>query len=141
MSSSLSLPGPSAAVSPSGGSAAAAAGPTVAAVSGVTSFLSAFSALHHHPDSAVKAEANRWLMSFQASREAWQVSDAVLHSPQLSDEVYYNAANILRQKLMHSYHELPGQTAQPAIAVCLSHSLTHLRAQPSPAQPSSIPHP
>ena len=78
---------------------------------GVQSFLSAFSALHHHPDVAVKSEANRWLMSFQLSGEAWQVADAVLHTPQLSDEVYYNAANILRHKLLHNYSDLPGESA------------------------------
>ena len=108
---------------------------------GVTSFLSAFSALHHHPDVAVKAEANRWLMSFQASPEAWQVSDAVLHAPQLSDEVYYNAANILRHKLMHNYYDLPGKACTPR-----SHStvykLTTLKSQRLPTdkrQPASQP--
>ena len=99
--------------------------PPVAAApsAGVAAFLSAFSALHHHPDVAVKAEANRWLMAFQLSRDAWQVADAVLHTPQLSDEVYYNAANILRHKLLHNYDDLPGPTSYPLPTHSLTRSL------------------
>ena len=77
---------------------------------GVSAFLSAFAALHHHPEPAVKAAANAWLMGFQDAALAWQVADAVLHRPSLDDEVYYNAATILRQKLLHHYqHDLTGQ--------------------------------
>ena len=32
------------------------------------------------------------------------MSDSVLHRVGLSDEVYYNAATILRQKLLHNFH-------------------------------------
>ena len=93
---------------------------------GVSSFLSAWSALHHHPDVAVKAEANRWLMSFQASREAWQAADSILHTPQLGDDVYYNAANILRHKLLHNYADLPGKDTRSAL-----HAHAHRSRQPT----------
>jgi hypothetical protein len=78
----------------------------------VSSFVSALSALHEHPDPAVKSAANVWLMRFQESSSAWQVCDALLHTPGQAEDVYYNAANILRQKLLHSYNELPGQQQQ-----------------------------
>ena len=125
MSSSLSLvAAPPSAVAGSAGAAAAVSSPA-----GVHTFLAAFHALHHNPDSAVKAEANRWLMSFQASRDAWQVSDAVLHTAQLSDELYYNAANILRHKLLHSYGDLPGhspRTRRPLLTPSLPSLRTHV---------------
>ena len=63
-------------------------------------------------------------MSFQASRESWQVADSVLHTPALSDEVYYNAATILRHKLLHDYRDLPDAASR----LSFRHSLlAHIR--------------
>ena len=34
----------------------------------------ALNALYHHPDDAVRMEADRWLQSFQRTLDAWQVN-------------------------------------------------------------------
>jgi hypothetical protein len=37
----------------------------------------ALNALYHHPDDAVRMQADRWLQDFQRTLDAWQV----LHNP------------------------------------------------------------
>uniref|UniRef100_A0A803R8I3 Transportin-3 n=1 Tax=Cannabis sativa TaxID=3483 RepID=A0A803R8I3_CANSA len=39
-----------------------------------SSVKQALNALYHHPDAAVRMEADRWLQDFQRTLDAWQVT-------------------------------------------------------------------
>ena len=41
----------------------------------------ALNALYHHPDDAVRAQADRWLQDFQHSIDAWQVTPVAVDPP------------------------------------------------------------
>ena len=59
------------------------------------------------------------------------MSDAVLHRAGLSDEVYYNAATILRHKLLHSYYtDITGR--------CSGHCTTTATAPQPPSSHSLL---
>lgn len=45
----------------------------------------ALNALYHHPDDAVRVQADRWLQDFQRTIDAWQVLISPLFVPQTSD--------------------------------------------------------
>ena len=60
--------------------------------------LNALNALYHHEDRQVKDEADRYLLGFQQSPEAWSVADAMLHDPSTSMEAQWFAAQTLRVK-------------------------------------------
>lgn len=61
--------------------------------------LNALNALYHHDDRAVKDEADRFLLQFQQSQEAWSIADAILHDASTGMEAQWFAAQTLRVKV------------------------------------------
>lgn len=66
----------------------------------------ALEALHTNPDSAIKMQANKWLIQFQVNQEAWMVANTLLNSPDLPQFAYHFAASTFRTKLLYYFHQL-----------------------------------
>jgi hypothetical protein len=79
--------------------------------SGINSFLEAVNCLFHSNDSELKKKANKFLIEFESKPESWDISYQILLKDNLSEEVYYNALNILKNKIKYdfaNYIEKPG---------------------------------
>lgn len=61
--------------------------------------VAAITALYRSDDSKVRHEADRWLEGWQASSEAWSVSNAILHNPSSEPEYTYFCAQTLKTKV------------------------------------------
>ena len=78
--------------------------------SGINAFLEAVNFLFHSSDKELKVKANKFLVNFESSPESWDISYQVLLKNNLPDEVYYNALNILKNKIdydLGNYSENP----------------------------------
>lgn len=69
----------------------------------------ALNALYHHPDDAVRAQADRWLQDFQHSIDAWQVADNFLHDTNSNIETLIFCSQTLRSKVQRDFEELPSE--------------------------------
>jgi len=68
-------------------------------------------ALNHHPDVAVKRQAEQWLKSFQESADAWSVCDRLLHDPSSTPEVHFLCSQTLKHKVQRDFDDLPAGAA------------------------------
>lgn len=68
-------------------------------------------ALNHHPDGAVKRQAEEWLKTFQESAHAWMVCDALLHDPLSTQEVHFLCSQTLKHKVQRDFDDLPAGAA------------------------------
>ena len=78
--------------------------------SGINAFLEAVNYLFHSSDKNLKVQANKFLVAFESKPESWDISYQVLLKDDLPDEAYYNALNILKNKIKYdfaSYSENP----------------------------------
>ena len=82
------------------GAEAVAVAPSAEAVA------AAVHSLYHDPDPKKKEEAGNWLQALQKSTHAWTVADQLLHR-KFSMESCYIAAQTMRTKIQHAFHELP----------------------------------
>ncbi|ONK70738.1 uncharacterized protein A4U43_C04F1020 [Asparagus officinalis] len=73
----------------------------------------ALNALYHHPDDAVRAQADRWLQDFQHSIDAWQVADNFLHDANSNIETLIFCSQTLRSKVQRDFEELPSEAFRP----------------------------
>ncbi|CAN0903229.1 Transportin MOS14 [Linum grandiflorum] len=83
----------------------------------------ALNALYHHPDDAVRMEADRWLQSFQRTLDAWQVNllsemflqvaDNLLHDAASNLETLIFCSQTLRSKVQRDFEELPSEAFRP----------------------------
>ncbi|CAN0903227.1 Transportin MOS14 [Linum grandiflorum] len=73
----------------------------------------ALNALYHHPDDAVRMEADRWLQSFQRTLDAWQVADNLLHDAASNLETLIFCSQTLRSKVQRDFEELPSEAFRP----------------------------
>ncbi|CAI9773755.1 unnamed protein product [Fraxinus pennsylvanica] len=73
----------------------------------------ALSALYHHPDDAVRMQADRWLQDFQRTIDAWQVADNLLHDPASNQETLIFCSQTLRSKVQRDFEELPSEAFRP----------------------------
>ena len=71
--------------------------------SGINSFLEAVNCLFHSNNSELKQKANKFLVEFESKPESWDISYQILLKDNLSDEVYYNALNILKNKIKYDF--------------------------------------
>ncbi|XWS51047.1 hypothetical protein CRYUN_Cryun12cG0142600 [Craigia yunnanensis] len=69
----------------------------------------ALNALYHHPDDAVRMQADRWLQDFQRTIDAWQVADNLLHDATSSLETLIFCSQTLRSKVQRDFEELPSE--------------------------------
>lgn len=63
--------------------------------------------LYHNPDCNEKNKANRWLMDLQNSVHAWEIADQLLLQKNCDVDMCYFGAQMIRNKIMYSFHELP----------------------------------
>ncbi|KAJ8753575.1 hypothetical protein K2173_022816 [Erythroxylum novogranatense] len=73
----------------------------------------ALNALYHHPDDAVRMEADRWLQGFQRTLDAWQVADNLLHDASSNLETLIFCSQTLRSKVQRDFEELPSEAFRP----------------------------
>ncbi|KAE8668023.1 germin-like protein subfamily T member 2-like [Hibiscus syriacus] len=69
----------------------------------------ALNALYHHPDDAVRMQADRWLQDFQRTIDAWQVADNLLHDATSNPETLIFCSQTLRSKVQRDFEELPSE--------------------------------
>ena len=65
----------------------------------LNAFLEAVKYLFHSNDKDLKIKANKFLIEFESKPESWDISYQVLLKDNLPEEVYYNALNILKNKI------------------------------------------
>eukprot|EP00884_Botryococcus_braunii_P017308 jgi/Botrbrau1/4260/Bobra.0044s0053.1 len=63
--------------------------------------------LLHTTDETVRKAYEEQLERWQSTREAWSMSDHLLHDSQCREDVHYFAAQTLRRKLQFDFEELP----------------------------------
>ncbi|KAL9688454.1 hypothetical protein QQ045_032875 [Rhodiola kirilowii] len=73
----------------------------------------ALKALYHHPDDAVRMQADRWLQEFQRTIDAWQVADNLLHDATSNMETLIFCSQTLRSKVQRDFEELPSEAFRP----------------------------
>ncbi|KNA25654.1 hypothetical protein SOVF_004570 isoform A [Spinacia oleracea] len=73
----------------------------------------ALNALYHHPDDAVRMQADRWLQEFQRTLDAWQVADNLLHDASSNLETLIFCSQTLRSKVTRDFEELPSEAFRP----------------------------
>lgn len=86
-----------------------------------TLLLTSTQALNHHPDAAVKKQAEEWLKTFQESADAWTVCDGLLHDAGSTPEVSFLCSQTLKHKVQRDFDDLP-----PGAARSLRESLVAL---------------
>ncbi|CAA0826639.1 ARM repeat superfamily protein [Striga hermonthica] len=89
----------------------------------------ALNALYHHPDDAVRMQADRWLQDFQRTIDAWQVADNLLHDSASNIETLIFCSQTLRSKVQRDYEELPSGAFRP-LRVSLNTLLKSLHKGP-----------
>ena len=85
---------------------------------GINAFLEAVNLLFHSNDKDLKVKANKFLVEFEAKAESWDIAYQVLLKDNLPEEVYYNALNILKNKIKSyfgNYSENPENTQAPIV--------------------------
>lgn len=73
----------------------------------------ALNVLYHHPDDAVRVQADGWLQDFQHTIDAWQVSDNLLHDASSNLETLIFCSQTLRSKVQRDFEELPSEAFRP----------------------------
>ena len=69
----------------------------------IKAFLEAVNYLFHSNDKELKKQANNFLVKFESKPESWDISYQVLLKDNLPEEVYYNALNILKNKIKFDF--------------------------------------
>ena len=69
----------------------------------IYSFLGAVNYLFHSNDKALKEKANKYLIEFESKPESLDISYKVLLEDNLPEEVYYNALNIIKNKIKFDF--------------------------------------
>ena len=57
-------------------------------------------------DREQRRSAEEWLNEFKKSVHAWFITDQILHTDK-NEQVLFFAAQTIRSKIQHSFHELP----------------------------------
>ena len=84
------------------------------------------------------AESMQYLDRFKNSVEAWGICDTILSTPGLDPAAYFNAANILKNKLAKSFLELPISGQGPLINRLFEHLCHRFAAGPKNVQTQLI---
>lgn len=66
-------------------------------------FVEAVNVLFHSQDQEAKKKANQYLLSLDKAQESWDISLQVLSTENLTQEVYFNAINILKNKIIYDF--------------------------------------
>ena len=71
--------------------------------SGVEDFLNAVNLLFHSEDKDMKVKANKFLVDFESKPKSWDIAYQVLLKNNLPEEAYFNALNILKNKIKFDF--------------------------------------
>ena len=66
-------------------------------------FINAVNALFHDKNKEIQMKANQFIYEFDKRPESWDVSYQILSTDNLSDEVYFNAIQILKNKIKYDF--------------------------------------
>ena len=66
-------------------------------------FINAVNALFHGKNKEIQMKANQFIYEFDKRQESWEVSYQILSTDNLSDEVYFNAIQILKNKIKYDF--------------------------------------
>ena len=66
-------------------------------------FLIAVNTLFHSKNKDEQRQANKFICDFDKRPESWDISYQILSSDNLSDEVYFNAIQILKNKIKFDF--------------------------------------
>ena len=66
-------------------------------------FLNAVDALFHSNNKDLQRQANQFICDFDKRPESWDISYQILSSENLSDEAYFNAIQILKNKIKFDF--------------------------------------
>ena len=66
-------------------------------------FINAVNALFHGKNKEIQMKANQFIYEFDKRPESWEVSYQILSTDNLSDEVYFNAIQILKNKIKYDF--------------------------------------
>ena len=69
----------------------------------IKAFLEAVNYLFHSNDKDLKQKANKFLVEFESKSDSWDIAYQVLLKDNLPEEVYYNALNILKNKIKFDF--------------------------------------
>ena len=71
--------------------------------SGLNAYLEAVNYLFHSNDQKLRKKANKFLVEFESKPESWDISYQALLKDNLPEEAYYNALNILKNKIKYDF--------------------------------------
>ncbi|CRK91246.1 CLUMA_CG004926, isoform A [Clunio marinus] len=86
--------------------------------------------LYEGPDLALKEKASTWLADFQKSIYSWKVADHLLQQKNDLNSCYF-AAQTMRSKIQHSFHELPESSHTSLRDSIVSH-IEHITLETNP---------
>lgn len=66
-------------------------------------FITAVSLLYHSTSTETKKKADEFLYKFDKSNEAWDISMQVLSTPNLEEEAYFNASQVIKKKMRFDF--------------------------------------
>ena len=67
-------------------------------------------------DKEQRRSAEEWLNDFKKSVHAWYITDQILHTDK-NEQVLFFAAQTIRSKIQHCFHELPADSHEVFILV------------------------
>ena len=69
----------------------------------VNAFINAVQLLFHSNNSSQKKKANKFIIDLEKNSDSWDIAFQVLQKDKLSDEVYFNALQILKNKIKFDF--------------------------------------
>lgn len=69
----------------------------------IENFLTAINLLYNSKDQQTRNAADKYLVQFDKFQESWDISMKILLMPNLSDEVYFNSIQILKNKIKYDF--------------------------------------
>lgn len=66
-------------------------------------FIKAVKLLYHKGDPDLKKKGDQFLCDFEKKNEAWDISIQILNTPNLDEEAYYNASQIIKKKIRFDF--------------------------------------
>ena len=67
-------------------------------------------------DKDQRRSAEEWLNDFKKSVHAWYITDQILHTDK-NEQVLFFAAQTIRSKIQHCFHELPADSHEVFILI------------------------
>jgi hypothetical protein len=69
----------------------------------IENFKKAVHLLYHGQSTEAKKKADQYLCDFERTNEAWDIAIQILSTPNLEEEAYYNASQIIKKKIRFDF--------------------------------------